>query len=298
MPWPLPKGAKLEHARAQMQSAGLLVRDAAQFGAFVPTALLVGCGAEIFFRGFLLWVFSPIAGVAVAVVIAGLAYGLGHGFTSRRQLIGSIVSAFVFTIAYAVTASLWWLMLIHAGFALQGSLMGWRISRAQPAWVSRICLMRGPRRKLHTERQYTFMGIPMKRVFTGLAIAGLAALMAGCVYYPHGPYGPGYGPAPPPGSYGPPPGDQGPPPGDYGPPPGQQPPPGYGPQGGGYGPPPQQSGLTPQQIQKLNDPQWCAQYPHRCKKLRDEYAAQQQGGQYGPPPAQGGQYQGPPPGQN
>ena len=131
-------------------------------------------------------------------------------------------------------------------------------------------------------------------MLTGLALAGLAASLGACVYYPHGPYGPGYGP-PPPGYAGPPPGaGYGPPPGgDYGPPPGQQPPPGYG-QQGAYGPP---HPLTQEEIAKMNDPNWCAQHPHHCKKLRAEYAAQAQGGPppgYGPPP-QGGQYQGPPP---
>jgi hypothetical protein len=143
------------------------------------------------------------------------------------------------------------------------------------------------------------MGIRMKLVLRSLAFAGLAASLAACVYYPHGPYGPGYGP-PPPANYGPPPppgGNYGPPPDDeYGPPPGQQPPPGYGQQGANHPP----HALTPEQVQKMNDPNWCAQYPHRCKKLQAEYAAQQQGGpppgnQYGPPPQ--GQYQGPPPGQ-
>jgi len=152
----------------------------------------------------------------------------------------------------------------------------------------------------------------MKRVFAGLALAGLAASLGACVYYPHGPYGPGYGP--------PPPADGGPPPGaDYGPPPGGQggPPPGYGQEG-----PPQgdeESGpqgaemrpLTQQQIAKINDPTWCNAHPRHCQKLRSQYAAEH-GGQGGPPPQgaygppqggqyqgapQGGQYQGPPPAQ-
>jgi annexin A7/11 len=140
----------------------------------------------------------------------------------------------------------------------------------------------------------------MNRVLAGIALVGFAASLGACVYYPHGPYGPGYGP-PPPGYGGPPPpGYGGPPPGgDYGAPPGQQPPPGYGQEGppGAYGPP---QGPTPAEIQKMNDPNWCAAHPHHCAKLRSEYGGGPQGGpppqgQYqGPPP---GQYQGPPPGQ-
>jgi hypothetical protein len=143
----------------------------------------------------------------------------------------------------------------------------------------------------------------MKRVLAAVALAGLAASLGACVYYPHGPYGPGYGPPPPAGYGEPPPGPE------YGPPPGAQggPPPGYGQEGPppGYGDQGPQAGqmgpLTPQQIAKMNDPNWCGQHPHHCEKLRAEFA-QQQGGQGGPPPgAYGppqGQNQGPPPGQN
>ena len=144
----------------------------------------------------------------------------------------------------------------------------------------------------------------MNRTFAAFALAGLAASLGACVYYPHGAYGPGYGPPPP--AYGEPPQGT-----EYGPPPGQQPPPGYegqqgpppqgsyGPQGA-YGPPqgegppegadgPPQGAYGPQgptqaQIQKMNDPNWCAAHPRRCERLRSEYGGGQPQG--GPPPGQ------------
>jgi len=150
----------------------------------------------------------------------------------------------------------------------------------------------------------------MRLALAAIVLAGAAVTLGGCYTYPPEEYGP-----PPGGAYGPPPGytEQGPPPqGEYGPPPGQEgaggPPPsqgqGYGPppsQGGGYGPPPQGAEYGPDSGGAGSmaaapppgvSPEWCAQHPHKCRKLAKR-AAKAAGG-YGPPP---GQENGPPPGQ-
>lgn len=104
------------------------------FLAFTPFA---GFGWEILYRGYLLWWLTPLVGIIGAVVIASFAYGLAHGWKSRTAGIASIVSAFLFTIAYAVTGSLWWLIAIHTALPLIGLLAGRRArlqqAKAQPA---------------------------------------------------------------------------------------------------------------------------------------------------------------------
>lgn len=74
-------------------------------------------GWEILYRGFIL-LLTPNTGLPIAITISALAYGIAHGYRSPKQLIASIVSAFAFTIAYALTHSLWWLIVIHAGLPL------------------------------------------------------------------------------------------------------------------------------------------------------------------------------------
>jgi membrane protease YdiL (CAAX protease family) len=91
--------------------------------AFTPFA---GFGWEILYRGFLLWWLTPLVGIVAAVVIASVAYGLAHGWKSRAEGIGSIVSAFLFTIGFAVTGSLWWLIAVHTALPLVGLLAGRR----------------------------------------------------------------------------------------------------------------------------------------------------------------------------
>jgi len=96
--------------------------------AFTPFA---GFGWEILYRGFLLWWLTPLVGLVGAVVIASFAYGLAHGWKNRTQGLGSILSAFLFTIGYAITGSLWWLIAVHSALPLIGLLAGWRSRTTQ-----------------------------------------------------------------------------------------------------------------------------------------------------------------------
>ena len=120
---------KLEAMRARMKRGGLSPETPRELALGMVYAFIVGCGSEILFRAFLLWVFTPFAGLAGAVAIAALAYGIGHGFRNRRQALSAILSALAFTLGYALTFSLWWLMAIHTFAALQASWSGYRLSR-------------------------------------------------------------------------------------------------------------------------------------------------------------------------
>lgn len=95
---------------------------------FVLLSLAVGGGWEILYRGFLLYYLPSMTGLFGAIIIASFAYGAAHGFKNPKQFVGSIVSALAFTIAYAATSNLWWLMLIHIGVMLIGAAASKAIS--------------------------------------------------------------------------------------------------------------------------------------------------------------------------
>jgi membrane protease YdiL (CAAX protease family) len=120
---------KREALLARLKDSGMLVQSRAELGTFAALAILIGCGSELLFRGFLFWAFTPLIGVVGSVVVAGLAYGLGHGSKTWRDAIGSLVSAFLFAAGFALTQSLWWLMLLHTVITLQMGLIGYRLSR-------------------------------------------------------------------------------------------------------------------------------------------------------------------------
>ena len=105
---------------AEREALAMLPRTAAELRVFVLFAVVIGFAWEVLFRGFLLWFLTPIVGIVGAVVIAATAYGFAHGYKGSRQLIGSLVAALLFTIAYALTGSLWWLIVIHTGLPLLG----------------------------------------------------------------------------------------------------------------------------------------------------------------------------------
>ena len=107
-----------EHERKLLDSPLPWPRTGIETVAFVASMTLMTAGWEILYRGFILLFLTPSVGLPIAVIVSALAYGIGHGYQSPKQLMGSIASAFIFTIAYASTNSLWWLIVIHAGFPL------------------------------------------------------------------------------------------------------------------------------------------------------------------------------------
>jgi membrane protease YdiL (CAAX protease family) len=96
--------------------------EAMLFAVKMPVTCLA---AELLYRGFLLWYLSPRLGVVGAVAVASAAYALAHAFTNVRAAISSALAATAFTVGYAVTQSLWWLMILHVGFPALGAFGRW-----------------------------------------------------------------------------------------------------------------------------------------------------------------------------
>lgn len=104
-------------------------RTTSEAFAFAASMFLMTAAWEILYRGYLLLVLAPYISLPGAVAVSVLAYGIGHGYKNPKQLAASVVSAFIFTIAYALSHSLWWLILIHAGLPLGAIPMALRAHR-------------------------------------------------------------------------------------------------------------------------------------------------------------------------
>jgi membrane protease YdiL (CAAX protease family) len=93
---------------------------------FVAMAVVLGFGWEVLYRAYLLFALTPVAGTAGAISLAALSYGIGHGDKSVLQFAGSLFMAFAFTAAFAVSGSLWWLIVLHAGLPLIAAAYSWK----------------------------------------------------------------------------------------------------------------------------------------------------------------------------
>jgi len=111
-----PDPKKLERHR----TSALLPNGPRELRLFLLLVPLIGFAWELLYRGFLLWWLVPITGTGGAILLASLAYGLAHGWKNARESAPSIVSALLFTTGYALTGSLWWLIIIHIALPLIG----------------------------------------------------------------------------------------------------------------------------------------------------------------------------------
>lgn len=106
--------ARAQNERKMLDAPMPWPRSLAEAFAFTASMSIMTAAWEVLYRGFLLLLLTPVAGLPLAITASALAYGIGHGYKNPKQLIASVISAFVFTIAYASTHTLWWLILIHA----------------------------------------------------------------------------------------------------------------------------------------------------------------------------------------
>lgn len=103
--------------------------SAAELRLFIPLAVMIGCGWELLYRGFLLLVLTPCIGAWGAVAVSGLAYGAAHGYKNPRQFSLSVAAALLFAAGYLLSGSLWWLMVIHIVLPLSGALSMFQLRR-------------------------------------------------------------------------------------------------------------------------------------------------------------------------
>lgn len=120
---------RVEAERKLLASSFPWPRTGPEALAFIVSISLMTAGWEIVYRGFILLWLAPHTGLAAAIAFSAIAYGLAHGYDGPKRLIGSIISAFIFTAAYALTNSLWWLIVIHAGLPLMAVPLALRASR-------------------------------------------------------------------------------------------------------------------------------------------------------------------------
>jgi len=119
-----------EAARKQLDRLRIVPATRAEFLLFPLVAFNGGIMEELVFRGFLIWMFAPFAGLWGAAAVSSLLFGLGHIYQGLFGVARTAVIGLAFAAAYVLTGSLWWLMLAHMMINVFGGLFALRLERA------------------------------------------------------------------------------------------------------------------------------------------------------------------------
>jgi CAAX protease family protein len=120
-------GEKLEKALVKVKRIKIMARTERELSLFMLVAVNAGVWEELVYRGFLIWFLTPLLGVVGAVVLSAAIFGVGHIYQGWRGVLTTGLVGLVFATLYALTASLWWLMVVHALIDIYGGLVSYRL---------------------------------------------------------------------------------------------------------------------------------------------------------------------------
>ena len=127
---------QLKVVEARLANARIAPQTPAEFRLFLVVAVVGSIFEELLCRGFLIWFFMPFAGLWGAVVISSVLFGINHIYQGWSGTLISGLIGLKFGIGYALTHSLWWLMLAHIMLNVVGGLRARYLTRklkaAQP----------------------------------------------------------------------------------------------------------------------------------------------------------------------
>ncbi len=128
--WRIQIRAALEHdkTRARLVDqlravAPILPTSPTELRLFTALSLTAGMCEEILFRGYLIWYLERYVGVAGAVILSSILFGIGHIYQGRRQAFKIIFLGLLLALFYVGSGSLWIPIALHAALdAAQGRL--------------------------------------------------------------------------------------------------------------------------------------------------------------------------------
>ncbi len=128
--WRIQIRAALEHdkTRARLVEqlravAPILPTSPTELRLFTALSLTAGMCEEILFRGYLIWYLESYGGVAGAVILSSILFGIGHIYQGRRQAFKIIFLGLLLALFYVGSGSLWIPIALHAALdAAQGRL--------------------------------------------------------------------------------------------------------------------------------------------------------------------------------
>ncbi len=120
---------KIKRAMKAVHGIKITPNTGGELALFMLMSLTAGVWEELVYRGFLIWFFVPLTGAAGAVVISALIFGLAHLYQGVRGVVAPAGIGLVFAALYLLTASLWWLMAVHAVIDIAGGITSFQLKR-------------------------------------------------------------------------------------------------------------------------------------------------------------------------
>jgi len=122
-----PEG--LERALKTLEAMKATPSTRGELAVFILVAITAGIWEELLYRGFLIWFFVPLAGVAGAVLLSSFVFGIGHIYQGPAGVVRTGLIGLGLAILYVVSGTLWWLMAAHAMIDIYGGFAAYRVKK-------------------------------------------------------------------------------------------------------------------------------------------------------------------------
>jgi membrane protease YdiL (CAAX protease family) len=101
--------------------------------AIYPIAAVAGSTCEeLLYRGFLIGTLTPLISTPGAVLLSSALFGLGHAYQGWLGIVRTTLIGLSLGVAFALTSSLWWLIIAHSVANLSGVLLARRLLAESP----------------------------------------------------------------------------------------------------------------------------------------------------------------------
>ncbi len=105
--------------------------------AIYPIAAVAGSTCEeLLYRGFLITTLRPAISTTGAVLVSSALFGLGHAYQGWLGILRTTVIGLGLGVAFALTSSLWWLIIAHSVANLSGVLLARRMLVESPERIA------------------------------------------------------------------------------------------------------------------------------------------------------------------
>jgi uncharacterized protein len=112
----------------RLRSFEMLPQTSAEFALYPVAAIIGSTCEELLYRGYLITVLTLPLGLPGAVLASSALFGIAHVYQGAIGVVRTMIIGLGFGVGFALTHSLWWLLVAHASANLSGLFLARRIA--------------------------------------------------------------------------------------------------------------------------------------------------------------------------